>query len=308
MGDAVMTRIFKPWTWNETLFAFTSYGKRIRNTLDVLHQFTDRVIKERTDEIKFGSSEDVSDMADQGDDQSGVNLLEKMKKKREPFMDTLIQEHLKRPDEFSTLNIREEVDTFMFEGHDTTAWGTTWAIYLLGLHPEVQQKVHEEVDILFDESPDGELSLEDLKIKLEYTEAVIKEAQRLYPSVPIIMRSLDQDVQICGYDVPAGVELALHVNLIHSDPNHWPEPQRFLPERFLTKERRHPYSYIPFSAGPRNCIGQKFAMLEEKALIAHVLRSFKVTSLDHRDLVGSSATLISKAVRPIRVKLEVRNH
>lgn len=307
MGESVMNRLFQPWTWNETLFSFTSYGRQIRKTLSTLHQFTDRVIKERKEEITFESNGDhVIPITNTHYSESG-SLLESLKKKREPFMDTLIQEHLARPKHFSMFNVREEVDTFMFEGHDTTAWGSTWSIYLLGLYPDIQERVQEEVDALFEDIPiNSEVSLEDLKTKLPYTEAVIKEAQRLYPSVPVIMRSLDQDVMIGGYNVPAGVEVAIHVFCVHRDPRHWPDPEKFIPERFLDRQARHPYAYIPFSAGPRNCIGQKFALLEEKAIIAHVLRRFKITSLDHRDKVLPTASLISKAASPIRVKLEIR--
>lgn len=307
MGESFMNRLFQPWTWNEKLYSFTTHGRKIRETLHVLHRFTDQVIEERKEEIIFESNDDVIPINKTHYSSGNASLLESLKKKREPFMDTLIQEHLARPKDFSMFNVREEVDTFMFEGHDTTAWGSIWSIYLLGLHPDVQERVHEEVDALFEDVPiNAEVSLEDLKSKLPYTEAVIKEAQRLYPSVPIIMRSVDQDVPIGGYIVPAGVEVAIHVYCVHRDPRHWPEPERFIPDRFLEKRGRHPYAYIPFSAGPRNCIGQKFALLEEKAILAHVLRRFKITSLDHRDKVLPTASLISKASIPIRVKLDIR--
>lgn len=224
-------------------------------------------------------------------------------------MDTLIREHLSDPENFTEINIREEVDTFMFEGHDTTAWGVIWSTYLIGLNPDCQKRVQDEVDALFEGKgdDDDDLTLDEMRTGLSYTEACAKEAQRLFPSVPIFSRQVLTDTNICGHDVPNGTYLLVIPTLYHHDEQYWPSPQKFDPDRFLSKEKRHPYSFIPFSAGPRNCIGQKFAMLEEKALIAKIFRKFNVTSIDHRDKVVPAASLILKSATPIRVKLEVRN-
>lgn len=229
------------------------------------------------------------------------------RKKRMTFMDTLIYEHLNHPLEFTELNIREEVDTFMFEGHDTTAWGLTWATYLLGLHPEAQERVHEELDSIFGDDHEREFTFEDLR-KLRYTECVVKEAQRLFPSVPLIARRIEEPMTILGHHLPAGIDAIICPTLVHTDPCHWEDPIRFKPERFLHNDQhRHPYAFIPFSAGPRNCIGQKFALLEEKTLLASLFRRFKVTSLVPRDKIRTVTALIIKSSTPIKVKLELRH-
>jgi cytochrome P450 len=235
------------------------------------------------------------------------------KKKRLAFMDFLIKEHLDSPEGFTERDIREEVDTFMFEGHDTTAWGISWSIYLLGLHPEKQRLVHEELDSIFGEDQEREFSQEDLR-NMHYIECVVKEAQRLFPSVPVYARITTENVKVSIRStgkvvyLPEGMNTAIFPSLVHRCPDHWEEPEKFIPERFLPENSkgRHPYAHIPFSAGPRNCIGQKFAILEEKAAIASIFRKFHVQSFDPRDKVFPIPALIFKANLPLKIKVSRR--
>lgn len=257
------------------------------------------------------------------------------KLRREPFLDTLIRQHLSDPSRFTLRDIRDEVETFMFEGHDTTAWGVIWAAYIIGLHPDYQHRIHAEVDALYDAKTttpydplvannnntlhqgrhDGnhnidhepDLSLQDLKKGLPFTEACVKEAQRLYPSVSIFTRVTETEFQIGSATIPPGVNIAIIPSLIHRNSDYFPDPEHFRPERFLSKEKRHPYAFVPFSAGPRNCIGQRFALMEEKALLAMIFRKFKVTSLDPQEKVIPCASLITKSSGPIRIRLEARH-
>jgi cytochrome P450 len=299
-GEIVMDRVFKPWLWSDFIFGFTKEGKLFEESLKIMHAFTDDVIKKRKTEIEHKFLDMNSNKSNNNKDFNDV-------KKREPFMDTLIQEHIQNPKDMSLVNVREEVDTFMFEGHDTTAWGVIWSTFLLGLNPHCQEKVHAEVDAAYDGKYEGEdLTLDDLKLKLPYIEAVVKEAQRLFPSVPAFSRVLESDLKVEDLVVPAGVNVVLFPRVIHRNPNHWPEPEKFIPERFLSHSKRHPYAFIPFSAGSRNCIGQKFAIMEEKALLAKIFRRFSVTSLDHVDKVNITSSLILKATDPLRVRLQVR--
>ena len=302
-SDIFMDRVWKPWTYINFFFNLMPYGRINKQLIQTIHSFTDAVIVSRKEQVRnklIAESYQTEGLSDPESEES-------LTKRREPFMDTLIREHLTRPGEFTDLNIREEVDTFMFEGHDTTGWGVIWTTFLLGLHPEEQERVQNEVDALFQHGdPNRDLTLEELKLHMPFTEAVVKEAQRLYPSVPLISRVTENDVKIGPYDIPSGVQIIINVYAIHRDKNHWTDPERFIPDRFMSNQKRHPYAYIPFSAGPRNCIGQKFALLEEKALVAKIFRKFKVTSLDARDIVLPTASLILKTDVPIRVKLQPR--
>jgi cytochrome P450 len=189
-------------------------------------------------------------------------------------------------------DVQMEVDTFMFEGHDTTAAGMNWALHLIGCHPEVQEKLHKELDGVFGDE-DRDVGYEDMK-SLPYLECCVKESLRLYPSVPMFTRTLKEDASIMGYTVPANTQIMISPYTVHRDPKHWPDPEIFNPDRFLPDNSvgRHPYAFLPFSAGSRNCIGQRFALMEEKTVMSWILRYYKVHSVYRRDQIRPKAELI----------------
>ena len=167
----------------------------------------------------------------------------------------------------------------------------TFAFHLLGRHPDIQQKVRDEVkDVLGDNPP----TAAQLIGELPYTTAVLKETMRLYPAAPITGRRAVEDTTIGGYDIPAGSDVVLSVWSIHRRADLWPEPDRFNPDRFLGNPDIGRYDWLPFGAGPRACIGQHFSMLESLATIAELVRDFEFTapadSSDHVP-VGSGITL-----------------
>uniref|UniRef100_A0A1B6H674 Cytochrome P450 n=1 Tax=Homalodisca liturata TaxID=320908 RepID=A0A1B6H674_9HEMI len=144
---------------------------------------------------------------------------------------------------------------------------------------------------------------------MKYLERVIKEALRLFPSVPFIGRKVTQDTQIGDYLIPAGSVLSLEIFQVHRCRDQWPQPETFDPDNFLPErvKTRHPYAYVPFSAGPRNCIGQKFALLEEKTVISSVLRNFKVESLERLEDINLMNELILRPESGLKVKLYPRS-
>ena len=151
--------------------------------------------------------------------------------------------------------ICEEVDTFMFEGFDTTSMGLIFSLMNLSLNPEMQERCYQEI-------MDNINDLENLNISqlnnLKYMECFLKETMRLYPSVPVIMRESVTETQLSnGLILPPKTFITLSIFDIHRNPKYFENPNTFDPERF-TPERsvgRHPYAYLPFSAGQRNCIG-----------------------------------------------------
>lgn len=131
---------------------------------------------------------------------------------------------------------------------------------------------------------------------------------RLYPPVPFIGRTLSEDVQLDQYTLPKGTMVTLGIYYLHRDPRFFPDPEKFDPDRFLPENttRRHPYAYLPFSGGARNCIGQKFAMHEEKSVLSSIIRKFKITSVEKRDEIDLISELILRTHNGINVKLEKR--
>jgi cytochrome P450 len=168
--------------------------------------------------------------------------------------------------------IRDQVLIFLLAGHETTSTALTYTLHLLGRHPDVQQRVREEVDAIVGSrrptAPDA--------AALVYTTRVLKEAMRLYPSAPLIGRRAVQDDEIAGYHIPAGAQVVVAPWVIHRHPTYWDDPQRFDPDRFLPEldKTRHRYAWMPFGGGPRGCTGQHFSMLESVIALAVLVRDF----------------------------------
>jgi cytochrome P450 len=162
--------------------------------------------------------------------------------------------------------------TLLLAGHETTAATLIWTWYLLSEHPEVEQRLHEEVDrVLGGQHPTVE-RLGDLP----YTRNVIQEAMRLYPPAFFIIRHAIADDEIGGYPVPANSLIFLMAHMVHRHPAFWEEPERFDPDRF-TPERsaaRSRCAYIPFGGGPRLCMGNSLAMMEAQLVLATVAQRY----------------------------------
>ncbi|XP_042883730.1 cytochrome P450 4c3-like isoform X4 [Penaeus japonicus] len=273
IGALVQHRQARPWLQPDILFKLSGYQKEHDACLKLLHDFSYETIRNRRRE--FQESKKSKDQNATEDEAIG-------KKKRLAFLDLLL-EYSDGVSQLSDEDIREEVDTFMFEGHDTTAAAINWSLYLLGCHPEVQARVHEELDAIFGDS-DRPVTMADLR-EMKVTENCIKEALRLFPSVPFIARELKEDVVINDYHIPSGTTVLVVTYRLHRDPEQFPNPEVFDPDRFLPEncKGRHPYAYVPFSAGPRNCIGQKFAQIEEKIVLSNIMRKFRVESTVRRE-------------------------
>jgi cytochrome P450 len=170
--------------------------------------------------------------------------------------------------------LRDEVMTFVLAGHETTAVALTWTWYLLDRHPDVLARLRAEVaTVLGGRTP----ALEDVP-RLSYTRMVVEEAMRLYPPVWGFMRQSVGPDRIGGYDIPKGTVIAICPYIIHRHPDFWPDPERFDPERF-TPERvreRPRFAYLPFSGGPRLCIGNEFALMEAQLVVAMTVQRYRL--------------------------------
>ncbi|XP_069937623.1 cytochrome P450 4c3 [Cherax quadricarinatus] len=273
IGALVQLRQARPWLQPNILFRLSGYAKEHDACLKILHKYSCDAIRSRRRE--YLEMKQKKDAASDKEDVIG-------KKKRLAFLDLLL-EYSEQQTALSDNDLREEVDTFMFEGHDTTAAAINWSLYLIGCYPEIQARVDEELQSIFGDS-DRPVTMDDLR-EMKYTENCIKEALRLFPSVPFLGRDLKEEVVIDNYRIPAGTTVMVVIYCLHRDPAQFPNPEVFDPDRFLPENvsKRHPYAYIPFSAGPRNCIGQKFALMEEKILLSNILRKFRVESVTRQE-------------------------
>jgi len=184
--------------------------------------------------------------------------------------------------QMSDQQLRDEAMTIFLAGHETTALALSWTFALLAQHREVEARLAAEVLALGGQPP----RVADLP-RLRYAEKVVKEAMRLYPPAWILARQALRDVDIGGYRIPAKAFVVMSQWVVHRDPRHFADPDRFLPERWTEEfERRLPrHAYFPFGGGQRVCIGAPFAMMEAILVLATVARRFRFSLLPGRRVV-----------------------
>uniref|UniRef100_A0A8C1ZYR0 Thromboxane-A synthase n=1 Tax=Cyprinus carpio TaxID=7962 RepID=A0A8C1ZYR0_CYPCA len=172
---------------------------------------------------------------------------------------------------------------FLLAGYETSSNTLAFTCYLLALHPECQKKLQEEVDEFFSRHETADYSnVQELK----YLDMVISESLRLYPPAFRVARDVDQDTVVNGQLLPKGSSLEISTGYLHYDPEHWTEPEKFIPERFTpeAKASRHPFVYLPFGAGPRSCVGMRLAQLEIKMALLHIFRRFNVMACEDTEV------------------------
>ncbi|CAO2604656.1 Cytochrome P450 4F6 [Lemmus lemmus] len=245
------------------LYYLTPDGRRFRKACDLVHDFTDAVIRERRRTLHS-----------QGVDEF---LKSKTKSKTLDFIDVLLLAKDEHGKELSDEDIRAEADTFMFGGHDTTASGLSWILYNLARHPEYQERCRQEVQELLRDREPEEIEWDDLA-QLPFLTMCIKESLRLHPPVIDLLRCCAQDIVLPdGRVIPKGASGTWLRGEEHVRGTLWKNPEVYDPFRFDPEniQDRSPLAFIPFSAGPRNCIGQTFAMSEMKVALALTLLRFR---------------------------------
>lgn len=311
----VQRRFITPWLKPDALFNLSELGRTQKKHVNVIHGFTGRVFEARKQEkqrewereqLEARQGQQVQFQEDQPHAVPDDRFTNKPRR-RLALLDLLL-DLAHQGANLTDEDIREEVDTFTFAGHDTTAAGFSWCLYVLGKHPEVQERILEEWRDARVAAGDGEMTVGDLS-RLDYLERCIKEVLRLYPVVPIIARDIRSPVTVLGEHLPAGCTVLVNAYLLHRDARFFPEPERFDPDRFLPDNdtRRHPFAYVPFSAGSRNCIGQRFAMLELKVLLLTVLERFQVCTAEPQRPLRLVAELVLSNVGGIKISLSHRS-
>ena len=201
----------------------------------------------------------------------------------------------------SNRQLRDEVLTLMVAGHETTSVLLSWLFFFIDRHPEVRERLEAEVDrVLAGRTP----AFEELP-KLIYTRQVIDETLRVRPAAYIMTRWAQQADRVCGYDIPAQSALVLCPYITHHLPEFWPDPERFDPERFApgADTDRPRYAYLPFGGGPRQCIGNSFALTEATLVTAAIAQRFRVrVDPNHPGALDPQITLRMKDGLPARLE------
>ena len=197
----------------------------------------------------------------------------------------------------------DEVMTLVVAGHETTASGLNWTWYLLSQNPEAEARLHAEIDAAPDMLTPSLAQME----SLAYTQQVVNEALRLYPPGWLLSRrTIEADV-LGGYDIPAGANVLLPLYLLHRDGRFWKDPEAFWPERFAPEHEaeRPRFSYMPFAAGPRHCIGETFALYEMLMHLYKVARRYRLTYVPDKPL-ELEAQINLRTLHPLHMRLERR--
>nr|WDY85989.1 cytochrome P450 4BR18 [Pagiophloeus tsushimanus] len=285
-------RFFSGWMGHPLFFRFSEPYKVFHETLNTLHVFCDKVIKKRKEEYaKLGRMT--------GEREDGVKI-------RSALLDMLLEAN-QNGGNLSDEDLRDEVNTFMFEGHDTSATAECFTLYALAQNPAIQDKVYEELCEILGKDPKSEITISQIN-DLKYMDIVVREAMRIYQPVPLIERNIDEDWIVDGITIPKNTTVAVFLYGMSHDPAVFPEPEKFDPDRFLPEKSgaRHNYAYIPFSAGPRNCIGQRYAMYSLKTCIAKFLLQFRaVEDPDFTMDIGTCSVL--KSMNGYKMKIKPRN-
>jgi cytochrome P450 len=194
---------------------------------------------------------------------------------------------------------RDEIDaellTFLFAGHETTALSLTWAIYHIFRDPRIKEKLCAELDALPDETP-SEVA------EAGYLKATIQETLRVNPIVTETLRKLKEPLELGEYQLPAGMGLALATVLAHYNPQTFPEPDLFRPERFI-EQSFSPFQYMPFGGGHRRCIGAAFASYEMAMVLGVFVRRYDFQLLDSRPVVPKRRSVTMGPSSPVPVKV-----
>lgn len=306
---SVVKRSQTPWLLVDWLYNRTEEGRQYHEHVSQIHAFTQKVIAKRRGELieKINAENKEKDGGKKDEDDCVMGTW--TSRKRLAFIDILLRYSIEVDSSLTDDDIREETDTFMFEGHDTTSMGISWSLYLIALHTDVQAKIQQELDSVLTEDLRSDITMETLK-ELKYLDRVLKECQRVYPPVPVIGRAVTGNTEIGGYTAPEDSDIDIFIYALHRDPEVFPDPEVFNPDRFLPEDssRRNPYAYVPFSAGPRNCIGQRFASMEVKIIIATILRQYQLRAIDQRDQLVLACELILRPLNGLRIAFSPRSY
>ncbi|CAH1715441.1 unnamed protein product [Aphis gossypii] len=259
-------RLYKPWLYSDIIFSIYRKIMGLHNVYKTFHKLPNQVIREMKEiyaQRKMGNKNNAMDVNDE--------------KPLKVFLDTLFDLN-EGGENFSDEEIRDEVVTMMMSGSETSTVTVCFCLLMLAIHPEIQDKVYDEIFEVLGNG-DQTITIEDTT-KLVYLEQCIRETLRLYPLVPLFLRQLDDDVKIFSDDLilPKGTLCLISPLTTHHIPELYPNPWSYNPDNFDAENvnKRHKYSFIAFSGGPRGCIGSKYAMLSMKVLISTFLRNYSI--------------------------------
>ncbi|XP_055702900.1 cytochrome P450 4C1-like isoform X2 [Phlebotomus papatasi] len=275
----VATRVAKTIYHIDWIFNLSKMYRIQMESMAVIHNFFDRIIK-----MKRELFDEVADAEEERREELALLNNEEIEQKPKIVINQLFRYWVKGHIDFK--DVRGELDVMLYSASDTTTNLASYTLLMLAMHPKVQEKALEELKRVF---VDESILIDYDSIKqLQYLDMVIKETLRLYPVIPYIGREVSQDIKLKNLTVPARTAVGIPIMSINRNPKTWGpnahlfDPDNFLPERVA---KRHPYQFLAFSGGPRNCIGMTYGLIAVRTIVAGVLMRFKLsTSLKFDDI------------------------
>ncbi|XP_053204193.1 cytochrome P450 4V2-like [Panonychus citri] len=287
METNTMARICNPPLWFDWIFNVTKAGRKTVKMMARVYKFLDDCII-RNEEIL-----NESDKSGQSDS-SSFNFVKMLLTSNKGKIDLE--------------GINEELLTAVSAGHDSSALTLNTLMFILGNYPDIQEKVYQEISSMFGENE----SVNDIeRVKhCEYLDKCLKESMRLYPAVPLIARELEEPIEINGYNLPKGSILICNIFNVHRDPRIYPDPTQYDPERFDPSNLPNipKGAYIPFGVIPRACTGSRFALIEMKIFLIHLIRKYKIFSAKKLEEVSFEMDFTLKPSSPLEIMLRKRTN
>ncbi|XP_050545278.1 cytochrome P450 4C1-like [Daktulosphaira vitifoliae] len=289
-------RIIKPWLYPDFIFNIYKKITGLNQIYEKLFKFSDKIIKEK--KIQFDQRKKTN--------HSTLNITRNEKKQKNTLLNVLLELNDDGAN-FSNKDLRDEVLTVISGGSETSSITTCFCILMLAINQDIQDKVYDEIYRIMGED-DRIITIEDT-VKFVYLEQCIKETLRLYPVGAVFMRYLQDDVKIRNYTIPKDTTVIISPIGTHHLPELYPNPWKYNPDNFNPEKvaKRHKYSFIAFGGGPRNCIGQKYAMLFIKVLLSTFLRNYSVHTKCKMSDIKLKLELSMKSVHGYQVTIRPRH-
>ncbi|XP_051174383.1 cytochrome P450 4C1-like isoform X3 [Leptopilina boulardi] len=254
MYRVAIDRVMKIWLYPDFIYKFTENYKINLKGRKILTNFVQQCIEKVKTRRKLN------------------------KENKNSILDRILDILEKSDNKMSEEELKDEMITIFLASQDTLAVISSFAILMLGIHEKIQDDARIEVMRIFADNSNS-MDIEKLS-QLKFIEKIVKETLRLFPIAPIMARTTIGEIKLDSCTIPESCQIILIPFLTHRNSEYFHEPEKFNPERFDPADavERHPYSFIPFSAGPMGCIGQRFAMMSLKTIIANFLRNYKITS------------------------------
>ncbi|PZC78322.1 hypothetical protein B5X24_HaOG200047 [Helicoverpa armigera] len=286
MIDLIKAKAFKVWLQIDLIYKLVGLKKKEDQLLENLHSLTKTVIQKKK-------------LARENNTLSNTVISPTTGLRYKGFLDLLMD--LSADGAFTETEVRDQIEAILTTGFETTATQLTFTMLLLGAHPEIQDKLCKELEAVL--GPDGDVGKEDLN-KLVYTNAVIMESVRMFPTIPMILRWVEQDVKLKNYTMRAGsncVIFPLIPNIAAKDS----KGDQFRPERWLDDDFNGNQDFAGFGLGKRGCIGKTYAMIAMKVMLAHFIRQYRVRA--EMSQLQLSADFVLKPVSGHEISIERRH-